>query len=72
VSDTEVTMVYGTAEFLNGKTSVAAMEGSVFKFSVSTRTVASIEVSSGAVFVTLSTGAPVTLAPGVPYTLTKP
>ena len=72
VSDTTVTIVYGTAEFRNGKTLVAATEGSSFKFSVSTRAVASIEVSSGSVFVTLSTGVPVTLSPGVPYFLPKP
>lgn len=72
VSDTAVTMVVGSAEFRNGKTTVAAAEGSAFRFSVSTRAVASIEVSSGSVFVTLSTGVPVTLAPGVPYFLPKP
>ena len=72
VSDTTVTMVYGTAEFRNGRTKVAATEGSAFKFSVSTRAVASIEVSSGSIIVTLSTGAPVTLSPGVPYFLPKP
>jgi uncharacterized cupin superfamily protein len=72
VSDTTVTMVYGTAEFVNGKTRVTATEGSSFKFSVSTRTVSSIEVSSGSVTVTLSTGTPVTLAPGAPFFLPKP
>lgn len=72
VSDTTVTMVSGTAEFVNGKTRVSAAEGSSFKFSVSTRAVSSIEVSSGSVTVTLSTGAPVALAPGAPYDLPKP
>lgn len=72
MSDTIVTMVYGTAEFVNGKTRIAATEGAVFNFSVSTRAVASIEVSSGAVFVTFSTGTPVSLAPGAPFFLPKP
>ncbi|MDD5303549.1 MAG: hypothetical protein PHS14_10625, partial [Elusimicrobia bacterium] len=44
MSDTEVTMIYGTAEFINGKTRVTAAEGAAFKFSVSTRAVSSIEV----------------------------
>ena len=72
MSDSTVTMLQGTAEFRNGKTGVAAVEGASFKFTVSTRAVSSIEVSTGSVFVTLSTGAPVTLAPGVPYSLPKP
>ena len=71
MSDTEVKMVYGTAEFTNGKTRVTAMEGSAFKFFVSTRALASIEVSSGSVMVTLSTGTPVVLSPGAPYFLPK-
>lgn len=71
-SDTTVTMVSGTAEFRNGKTSVAAVEGASFKFTVSTRAVSSIQVSSGSVFVTLSTGAPLTLVPGAPYFLPDP
>ncbi len=71
VSDTKVTIVYGSAEFVNGKTRVAAAEGAAFKFSVSTRAIASIEVSSGSVTVTLSTGTPVRLAPGAPYLLPK-
>lgn len=72
ISDTTVTLVYGTAEFRNGKTLVAAGEGASFKFTVSTRAVAAIEVSSGAVAVALSSGAPVTLAPGAPFFLPKP
>lgn len=72
MSDTEVTMVYGTAEFVNGKTRVTAAEGSSFKFFTSTRAISSIEVSTGSVTVTLSTGAAVTLTPGTPYFLPKP
>ena len=72
MSDTTVTMVSGAAEFRNGKTKVSAAEGSSFKFSVSTRAVSSIEVSSGSVVVTLSTGTVVPLAPGAPYYLPKP
>jgi hypothetical protein len=72
VSDTKVTMVYGTAEFVNGKTRVTASEGSVFTFAISTRAIPSIEVSSGSVTVMLSTGAPSAVAPGAPYFLPKP
>ena len=72
MSASTVTMVYGTAELHNGKTKVVASEGSSFKFSVSTRAVSSIEVSSGSVTVSLSSGAPVALTPGVPYALPKP
>jgi len=72
LSDSTVTMVYGTAEFRQGKTTIAAAEGASFKFMVSTRAVSSIEVSSGAVSVTLSTGTSLTLTPGVPYALPKP
>lgn len=71
ISDTSVTVVEGAAEFVNGRTRVAAAEGAAFRFSVSTRAIASIEVSSGSVTVMLSTGAPVTLAPGTPYFLPK-
>ena len=72
VSDTKVTMVYGTAEFVNGTTRVTATEGSVFTFTVSTRAIPSIEVSSGSVTVMLSTGAPSAVPPGAPYLLPKP
>lgn len=71
MSDATVTMIEGTAEFRNGKTMVVAEEGSSFKFTVSTRAVSSIDVSSGTVMVRLSTGAPVALAPGAPYNLPK-
>ncbi|MBI2385639.1 MAG: hypothetical protein HYV14_06460 [Elusimicrobia bacterium] len=71
LSDATVTMVYGAAEFRHGKTRVTAAEGSSFKFTVSTRAVSSIEVSSGSVTVLLSTGAPVALVPGTPYDLPK-
>ena len=72
MADSTVTMLDGTAEFVNGKTRVAAAEGSSFKFFVSTRAVASIEVSSGTVTVSVASGAPVALAPGAPYYLPKP
>lgn len=72
MSDATVTMLQGTAEFRHGKTRVAAAEGASFKFTVSTRAVSVIEVSTGSVFVTLSTGTPVTLVPGVPFALPKP
>lgn len=72
MSDTTVTMTFGSAEFRNGKTRVTASEGSSFKFTVSTRAVAAIDVSSGSVTVSLSSGAPVALTPGVPYNLPTP
>ena len=72
MSDSTVTMLQGTAEFRHGRTMIAAVEGAAFRFTVSTRAVSVIEVSTGSVFVTLSTGAPVTLVPGVPYALPKP
>ncbi|MEK7233998.1 MAG: hypothetical protein AAB268_09300 [Elusimicrobiota bacterium] len=72
ISDTQVTMIYGTAEFINGKTRVTATEGSSFKFSVSTRAVPTIDISSGAVTVTLSTGAPIALTSGSTYCLPMP
>ena len=68
-SDSEVTMVYGSADFINGKTRVFASEGSVFKFSVSTASIASIEVSSGSVMVSISSASPVSLTPGSPFLL---
>ena len=71
MSDSTVTMLYGTADFVNGKTRVTAGEGSSFKFFVSTRSAASIEVSSGSVTVALSSGAPISLTPGTPYLLPK-
>jgi len=72
MSDTTVTMTYGSAEFRNGKAKVAASEGSSFKFTVSTRAIAAIEVSSGSVTVSLSSGVPVALTPGATYNLPKP
>ncbi|MBI4059853.1 MAG: hypothetical protein HY403_00330 [Elusimicrobia bacterium] len=72
VSETTVTMLAGSAEFINGRTRVTSGEGAVFKFSVSTRAIPSIEVSSGSVTIALSTGTPVSLAPGTPYFLPRP
>jgi hypothetical protein len=71
VNETEVRMVYGKAEFMNGKTKVSADEGSVFTFRVSTRAIPSIELSTGSVTIQLSSGAPVALVPGAPYYLPK-
>ncbi len=71
VSDTAVTVVNGTAEFINGTTRVTAAEGSSFKFSVSTRAVSAIEVSSGAVTIALPAGSPFTLTAGSHYDLPK-
>lgn len=67
VSDTLVRMVSGTAELVIGRARVTAGEGASFSFTVSTRAVPSIDVSSGPVSVSLSTGAPIALAPGAYY-----
>lgn len=72
MSDSTVTMVYGTAQFHQGKTKVVASEGASFKFTLSTRAVSAIELSTGSVTVSLSSGAPVALTPGAPYYLPKP
>ena len=72
MSDAKVRMVSGTAEFRHGKTSVAAVEGAEFTFTVSSRSVSAIEVSAGSVFITPSTGPITTLTPGAPFALPKP
>ncbi len=69
MSDSTVTMVYGTAQFHQGKTVVVASEGSSFKFELSTRAVSSIAVSSGSVTVSVDSATPVALTPGAPYYL---
>ena len=71
ISDSVVTIVAGTAEFRNGKTRVSAGEGSSFKFAFSTRSVASIEVSSGTVVVFPAAGPPAPLGPGATFSLPK-
>lgn len=71
VSDAKVTMVYGSGAFVHEKTLVRAQEGSSFSFSVSTKTVASIEVSSGIVTVAPFRGSETILQPGVPFALPK-
>ena len=57
-SDSDVTMVFGSADFTNGRAKVTAEEGAAFRFSYSTTTVPSIAVTAGNVFVVLSSGAP--------------
>ena len=52
-SDSEVAVLAGEAEFTNGKTTLRAGEGTTFRYSVSTRAVSEIEVSSGSVRVLL-------------------
>lgn len=71
MSDAEVRMVYGKADFVNGTTRVTAEEGSVFAFSVSTGAVPSIAVTTGTVSVWLSTVAPTAVPPGAPFLLPK-
>lgn len=72
VADTAVTMQFGSAELRNGTTRVTASEGSSFKFFVSTRAIPSLELSSGTVTVSLSSGPAAPLVPGVPFYLPKP
>ena len=71
MNGSDVRMVYGTAEMLHGKTKVTASEGSSFKFWVSTRAVATIEVVSGPIAVAPEKGQPVSLEAGQLYTLPK-
>ena len=69
-SDSEISILTGEAEFTNGKTTVRALEGTTFRFAVSTRAVASIEVSTGSVSVFLSSAAAATtVLPGAQYQL---
>ncbi|UPT72511.1 MAG: hypothetical protein M0D55_11065 [Elusimicrobiota bacterium] len=72
VNDAVVTMVFGSAAFVNGNTLVKAQEGSSFKFTVSTRAASAIEVSSGTVTVTPYRGVEALVPAGVPYALPKP
>ena len=72
-SDAEVTMRYGSAEFRRAQSRVRAEEGSAFRFTISTRAVASLAVTSGVVTVVPSTGAAaVTVAPGSTFEFPKP
>lgn len=69
-SDSDVSIVTGEAEFANGKTTLRAGAGTSFRYSVSTRAVSSIEVSSGSVSVLVSSAAvPTTVLPGAPSLL---
>ncbi len=69
-SDSEVTIINGSADFTNGKTKISAAEGSVFRFVVST-TATSIDVSAGLVTVSVSSAAPMALTPGSPFLLPR-
>lgn len=72
-TDAEVRVKYGSAEFRNGRSRIAASEGAAFRFTVSTRAVAVIDVSNGPVTVIVSSGsAPVEILPGTSFTLPKP
>lgn len=69
-SDSEVAVLTGEAEFTNGKTTLRAGAGTSFRYSVSTRAVSEIAVSSGSVSVFLSSAAAaMTVVPGAPYRL---
>ncbi|OGR92660.1 MAG: hypothetical protein A2V88_16480 [Elusimicrobia bacterium RBG_16_66_12] len=71
-SDSEVSVLTGEAEFTNGQTTLRAGAGTSFRYSVSTRAVSEIEVSSGSVTILTSSAAiPTTVLPGAPYTLPR-
>ena len=69
-SDSEVTIVNGSADFINGKSKISAAEGSVFRFVVST-TATSIDVSAGMVSVSVSSGPTEMITPGSPFLLPR-
>jgi|CXWL01.1.fsa_nt_gi hypothetical protein len=69
-SDSEVTIVNGSADFINRNVKISAAEGSVFRFVVST-TATSIDVSAGMVSISVSSAAPVMIQPGAPYDLPR-
>jgi hypothetical protein len=69
-SDSEVTIVNGSADFINGKSRISAAEGSTFRFTVSTGAM-SIDVSAGMVSISVSSSAPVMIQPGAPYDLPR-
>lgn len=68
-SDSEISILSGEAEFVNGKTTLRAGAGTSFRYAVSTRAYSEIEVSSGSVIVLLSSAAATTVVPGAPYRL---
>ncbi|MEK7390132.1 MAG: hypothetical protein AAB036_10585 [Elusimicrobiota bacterium] len=68
-SDSEIALLEGSADFMNGDTKISASEGSVFRFSVSTAALASIDVSTGQVTIAPAATAPVKLAPGARFVL---
>lgn len=71
-SDSEVTILTGEAEFTHGKTTLRAGAGTSFRYSVSTRAVSEISVSSGSMTILTSSAAvPATVLPGAPYTLPR-
>ncbi|HAZ08095.1 MAG TPA: hypothetical protein DCZ01_06145 [Elusimicrobia bacterium] len=69
-SDSEVSVRTGEAEFTHGQATLKASAGTAFRFMVSTRSVASLEVSSGCVTVLVSSmTAPASVLPGALYLL---
>jgi hypothetical protein len=67
VSDSEVRVTGGTVEFVNGKTTLKAAEGTVFRYDVAAKPkkpVSTITVSSGAVTVSVSSGTAQTVGAG--------
>jgi hypothetical protein len=71
-SDAEVAVIYGRAEFSRGEARVVAEEGASFRFAAPPKASATLFVSSGAVSVSVASGAPTALPPGTAYALPDP
>jgi hypothetical protein len=70
VSDTEVTVLSGTAEFVNKKNLVSAPAGAAFRFTASTAPYTTLSVTAGSVEVRLSSAAtPVSVPAGSSFLL---
>jgi hypothetical protein len=74
VSDSEVSVLAGSAEFSNDRSVLHAAAGSSFRFEVSTASTrtAWVTVSTGAVTVTTSSSPARGLTPGVPFAFPAP
>lgn len=75
VSDSQVTVTKGTVEFVNGKSVVKASEGASFRFEIApkpSKPIPSIQVSSGTVSVSLSSGPAQDLTAGSTFFLPLP
>lgn len=71
VSDSEVQVLSGRVEFVNDRSVIAAKEGTAFRFTVSTGSVRApiVEVSNGALSVSVDSAPATVVLPGAPYPL---